>query len=396
MLKTAWSRGLLKHTLLFTLFNLSLYLFIVFFHPVIPFNLTNYEFNSHHYLTDPRSVGKPFSLFSALAQFDAQWYLKIAGDGYRFIPGSPADIGNKSTLDNLTYAYFPLFPVLIRAASFIFSDLEISAFIVSNLLLLLNFVSVYLIFSRKFTPSVAAKTAWLLFTFPFSVFYRSYFAENLQLLLSLWFFYFLLNRNFLLSAVFLALLSTVKGLALPSLLIFAVVLCRHLFLKHISWSKFLLSGFISLAGLGVWLAINYFTTGNLFFFQQALSSWYLASTPLAFFRNFFIISHLSGFPLHYFHYSVIDVIVCYFSLFLLFLSRRRLPRPLWWYAFSLWAVPFFTRDLMSFSRYQSASFPLFLYLAVRSNSWIFRLILLLWIPLLFLVSLYFSDWYWIG
>jgi hypothetical protein len=81
---------------------------------------------------------------------------------------------------------------------------------------------------------------------------------------------------------------------------------------------------------------------------------------------------------------------------LLVKKRKLLPVKLWWIAFLLWLFPLLTTTPMSFMRYQTVSFPLFLMLANMLKGKVYLMILGLWIIGLLLVGLYFINWYWVG
>src|SRR3989344_4143949 len=95
------SRNFRISLLAFVLINLALYIFIYIFGPTVEFARHNYFYNSHHYLEDLRAVdGSAFNFLRSLGQYDAQWYLKIAQEGY---PKNPKVISifNKQVMDGL-------------------------------------------------------------------------------------------------------------------------------------------------------------------------------------------------------------------------------------------------------------------------------------------------------
>jgi hypothetical protein len=62
---------------------------------------------------------RPPSIPTAVARQDANWYSEIAGDGYRFDPAGRSNV-----------AFFPLFPLLGRAAAFLFRSTEVVGLLV--------------------------------------------------------------------------------------------------------------------------------------------------------------------------------------------------------------------------------------------------------------------------
>lgn len=280
MLKELSNHRLLLHLILFCTFNLCLYLFMATQSFRVPFDRFDYLYSAHHFIPDPRISGGKFSFLSALAQYDAQWYLKIAAGGYSFSPGYQW-VSEKSLMQNLTFAFFPLFPLLIKSFNLFLFHLELSAFIVTNLLLVTNFLSLYLLISRLYSPSLALKTSWLFFVFPFSIFYRSYYAENLQLLLLIWFCYFLIRKKFLPSAVFLGLLNITKGITLPLSLLFLFFLSYRLKQKIIRLPQAATCLVLAFLPLILWITFTFSVTHHPFYFLTVIQeSWYGGPLPL--------------------------------------------------------------------------------------------------------------------
>lgn len=379
----------------FLFFTLFLYVFTFLFHDLVPFQKENYTRNYHHYLEDPRINDHNYELLSSLSQADAQWYLKIAKVGY---PKNPAvtDQHNKHLMDGLTYAFFPLFPLFIRSIDAFVHNIELAAFISTILLLIVNFFSLYYIISQLFSKNIAIKTIFILFLFPFSIFYRGFYAEGLLLFLLLWFSYFLIRKQFIYSSIFFALMSVTKGnvLLLLGLLFFSLVQETMGGKKH--FSTIFLSIGIAISPFLLWCFYNYHQTGDFFYFYTVQSAWN-SQGLLSIFHNIYTIIIFPFLPFHSFHYSKIEVLMVFITLILLLKSKKFLPSPLWWISFLLWITPLISKDLMSFSRLQMISFPLFIYIAslIHSEKTYVILSTLFFLGLL-VVSLFFINWYWIG
>lgn len=388
-------RPLMSLILIILLSNLVIYSAIAFLHTSFPFQRFNYLYNAHRFIADPRINSEPFDLLKSLTQYDAQWYLKIAATGY---PSPPFDLdmSHKTIMSGLTYAYFPLYSLLIASVKPLFSNLEFAAFIVSNFIILINIFSLYYTVSRLFTRSLAFKTTILVFFFPFSIFFRSYFAEGLQLFLLIWFTYFLIKKKFFYSALFLAFLSITKGNSLLLNIVYIYQLFRstadhQIKLKHV----ILLICLITFPFI-LWLGYNYFKTADPFFFRHVYSSWLTVPYHLYPLLNLVTISRLFFLPFHLFHSSFVDTSVFIVVGILLLKSRKTLPPIYWWTSFLLWFTPFISHDFMSFTRYQTVSFPLFLYLSSLLRKKQFLFISVVFFLLLLLTSLLFINWYWVG
>lgn len=382
--------------ILFILINIALYFFIIQFHNLVRFNSLNYELNAHHYLPDTRFQGRDFDLFNALGQFDAQWYLKIADSGY---PKNPqvTNMEDKRVMDGLTYAFFPLYPWLISLIDKFINNIELSAFVLTQVLLIANFVSLYFAVQKLFTSSLALKTVFLFFLYPLSIFYRSYFAEGLLLLLLIWFSYFLIQKRYVTSAIFISLLNITKGNILLLNLLFIYYWWQNQQKSQPKVSDYLVIGVIILTPLLFWSGFNFIQTGHWDYFLAIQSYWFKAPPIVVTIYNFALVTFFLPFlPLHYFHASKIDSLMILVTLLLLVKSFKVLPRKLWWISFLVWLTPLLIKDTLSFSRLQIISFPLFIYLAMLLKRQVYFLTIFSFGILLFFMALLFINWYWIG
>ena len=111
------------------------------------------------------------NLFTAWERFDALWFLRIADAGYRAGDGSAA--------------FFPLYPIAIRAVSFALGGAPFAAAtIVSNAAFLGALVMTYLLTTDELSERTARTTVLLLCAFPTSHFFLMPYSESLFLLLA--------------------------------------------------------------------------------------------------------------------------------------------------------------------------------------------------------------------
>ena len=112
------------------------------------------------------------AVFTALERQDALWFLRIATTGYRAGDGSAA--------------FFPLYPLVVRAVSWIVGGHPLfAAMLVSNLAFFGSLVVLYDLTVREFSEGVARKTIVYLAIFPTAFFFLAPYSESLFLLLSL-------------------------------------------------------------------------------------------------------------------------------------------------------------------------------------------------------------------
>jgi hypothetical protein len=111
------------------------------------------------------------NLFVAWERFDALWFLRIADGGYRLGDGSAA--------------FFPLYPLAIRAVSFAIGGAPLAAAtLVSNAAFFGALVMTYLLTASELSVATARTTVLLLVLFPTSYFLLMPYSESLFLLLA--------------------------------------------------------------------------------------------------------------------------------------------------------------------------------------------------------------------
>jgi hypothetical protein len=111
------------------------------------------------------------NLFTAWERFDALWFLRIADTGYRVDDGSAA--------------FFPLFPLVVRAVSFVLGGRPFGASVlVANAAFLAALCVTYLLTAMEMDERRARTTVVLLAFFPTSYFFLMPYSEALFLLLA--------------------------------------------------------------------------------------------------------------------------------------------------------------------------------------------------------------------
>jgi len=111
----------------------------------------------------------PLDLFN---NWDAHWYLDIARDGYR--------------AHDYSTAFFPLYPLLLHLAGFVFHDLRIAGYLVSNALLLGSCFLLWKLVARDEGREEVADRALIFFLFcPVSFFFSIVYTESLFFFLML-------------------------------------------------------------------------------------------------------------------------------------------------------------------------------------------------------------------
>ncbi len=377
--------------LFFLSVNLFLYSWIGAFHSVVHFNKFEYLTSANHYLQDPRINGGNFSLINSLGQYDSQWYLKIADKGYPDHPKGPIKEQRK-IMHTLLYNFFPLYPLCIAVINFFIRNVQLSAFILSNSILLACVYSLYFVVSRWFTKKIALKTILLILLFPFGIFLRGYYSEGLRLLLFIWFCYGLAQKKHMLSAISVGLLCVTSGISLLLLpFYFGVV---WFYRKSLSLQKMLVYGLLAIIPFLLWMSFCYIHTGDFLIFIKTRYAW---ERPHIFplFYNIFLLFIFPRLPFRDFYSSQIDVLSILVTVCIAFLSKNVLSKVVWLAAIILAFSPLLVQDSVSFARFSSVFFPFFVYLAVVLRKQYYILLVYFFCAGLLVSSLYFVNWYWI-
>ncbi|MEE3343643.1 MAG: mannosyltransferase family protein [Bacilli bacterium] len=121
--------------------------------------------------------------FDFLKYYDAQCYLEIAKNGY--------------SMENL-YAFFPLFPLLIKLFSFVFRSYIISGLLINFICSIINYYIIEKLVDDK-------NRLWLYIFSPIVIFFSIIYTESLFLMLTLLSFYYYKKEKKIVSSLFIGL-----------------------------------------------------------------------------------------------------------------------------------------------------------------------------------------------
>lgn len=168
-----------------------------------------------HAPTTPDEVLRPYQgvepiiggwaefVFGVWQRFDTLWYLKIATYGYSLEDGSTA--------------YFPLYPLLIRAGGkILLGNYLLAALIISNLAYIGLLFYLYRLTTLLFEEETARRTVVYLAIFPTAFFFLAGYTESLFLLFTLAAFWYAHQKRWWLAGIlgFLASLTRLQGVIL--------------------------------------------------------------------------------------------------------------------------------------------------------------------------------------
>jgi hypothetical protein len=300
-------------------------------------------------------AGTSARLQELLCHFDCSWYLLVADHGY-----STHEASDQPGATN--YGFFPLFPLLIRAAMPLFGNSFYAAVAIANVAFLCGLIYVYRYALLLGTTRTAALLAIaILCFFPQSIAYSVPYSESIFLLLLAAGIYHLLREQFLLAGIAAALLSAAR----PTGILFTafVIACA---VRAVGWRNLLMPWReperyvpLLLAPLGQFLFMGYclLTTGDAFAHSSTeLHGWgWRFTVP---WHGLGLLLRLHGAP---FAAAACSVVVFAFSLLLL--KRRRYQEFVLCAAFFLliWCTP----NVGSIFRYWLVLFPIWVEIARR-------------------------------
>ncbi len=329
----------------------------------------------------------PLDIF---ARWDSSWYLSIIRDGYQ----PSADL--TQSYSNL--AFFPLYPYLVKSLGWFGLDLPNAYYILvgvllSNLLFIAALALLYrlIILELGLAEDSAKRTLGLIFVFPASFYFASFYTESLFLFLAVAGFTFALREKWLQAGVIAALaaLTRSQGVALLAALLWLYMEKRGWRWREIRPSV-LWFALAPLALLAHFFHL-YLKSGRVFALFEAMSAWgriseYNLGDP---FRNL-INPWLDVFKID----LVFALLFLACSVYILF----KWPNKAYGiFALLMCFLPLSTGLLVSVSRYMAIIFPVFILLGEKvKDRNAYDAIRAVWFAL---QIIYFAGWvnyYWIA
>jgi hypothetical protein len=347
------------------------------------------------------------SWLSSFASFDGIHYLLIARQGY----------------SQWEQAFFPLYPLCIRALTFFIPNYLVASLVVSNVSFLIGTIFFIKLIKKWGIKSISPLI--FLLAFPTAFYFGVVYTEGLFFLLLVLSLYFLNKKNYLVSGLFAILSSSTRligaFLIIPfffSLLTEKKITIRYIFQRIHKHIFLLFSPFI---GLISYMGYLFITTGDpLFFFHSqpvfgANRSTHLILFPQVYFRYLkilFLAQHNFQWYLSVFEMSifslvlivlVLDLIQCFKRLTIPSLRKtqgQNVPNYMSLginiFSFANLILPTLTGTFSSIPRYVLFSLSFFLYLG-QIKSWKIKVgILTLFITFQIILLSLFIQGYFVG
>lgn len=328
------------------------------------------------FLTIPHSAKFGNDFFKSFSNWDGGHFLGIAENGYT---------------EKFQYAFFPLYPLLIKLINQITQNYLLAAMLISTASAFLGMNLLYKLVTLDFDKKIAEKVILALIFFPTSFYFLTAYSEGLFFLLAVATFYFLRQKKLFLATVLASLASCtrVSGLALVLALLFEVQTTVGINRKN--W-------YILLAPLGflIYCFYLYKQTGDPFYFTVAELHWQRSITipALSFWETIKSLSQ-PGFINNNFN-AFLDLIFAIFGLGMVIRTFRFLPPSFSIYSLASLLLPLFTPTLSSIPRFLLPVFPIFILIGLVKNRFVSLIYQMLSLMLLALFTVFFINGFWVS
>ena len=331
-------------------------------------------------------------------------------DGYHYLP--IAEFGYFRLQE---YAFFPLYPLLIKLTYFISGSFLLSGVMINILSTFLGLVffyklSVLEINKQSLTrregsltsdedKNIALKALLLLLLFPTSFFFITVYSESLFFLFSVLSFYYLKKENLFLSVLFCGIATATRplGLAVAAAVFYQLIILKRKKNSQLSWGKIIQLSIVSVSGILLYMVYLFIQTGSALTFLIAQSNWNRSiSWPwdgvLLNLLNIVAAPNIFSQSL-----SVVwEFLFFVFGFGIVLRSFRFLPTYYGLYGLISLLLPLTTSSLMSFPRFVLPIFPIFIILALTKNRLILYIYGILSFTLLIYFAILFINGFWVS
>lgn len=326
--------------------------------------------------------------------FDGVHYLRIAQDGY---------------IAQFSQAFFPLFPVLIRAFASVFPKIPnldtniftdpsyfYSGLILSNLFFLAAIVVFYKLVRLDFNEKIARWSVIALLVFPTSFYFGSIYTESLFLLLAAGSIYLIRKKRYFFASLLIGLATATRLIGVFLVLIYLVEA-----IKSKDWGSFYYLPFMFL-GAGLYIYYLQVTFNNPLYFltsQPVFGAGRFVDGIILFpqvvFRYIKIFLSTNMLSLAFFNASL-EFFFTLVPLTLILVYIRKIRLSYWVFSFCTLILPTLTGTFSSMPRYALISLFLFLPFFVSRLGRFSRLALVLSCLLGFILLSLFIRGYWVA
>lgn len=294
-------------------------------------------------------------------QWDAHWYMSIATEGYRWLPGDQSNV-----------AFFPLYPLTVKMAGVALGG----RYLLAGLALSLAFLAGGMIFLYRlaltdFGEDIARRSVLLLAIFPTSVFFSTMYTESLFLMTSVATFYYARKGRWALAGGWglLASLTRITGLWLLLPLAWELLAQRKFSVKDMSPAALWLT--LVPGGIALYMLYLYLGFGRPFAFAETqVAGWGHGLTTIwaSLSRDLSFLLEQSEPWVAYEFAATILLLLCIIA------GLKKLRGSYNIYMLVSLLVPLLGGTTKSMSRYLLVAFPIFIVMAIYTKKPVVRYI----------------------
>lgn len=328
------------------------------------------------FLAFPNSGTFSKDFFLSLSNWDGGHFIGIAEHGYK---------------EDYQYAFFPLYPVIIKSVNYFIGNYNLSAVLISIISVFFALHILFKLISLDFGKKPAQNTILFLLFFPTSFYFLVSYSESLFLLLTISTFYFLRQKKLFLATFAAILAGAARFAGIAVILGFLLEIYLTSGFNKKNW-------YVVLAPLGLftYCAYLYLNTGDLFFFVSAQTHWQrtLSLPGMSFFqavRGLIDTRSLSSNP-----NVVLDLSFAILGLGLAIRTFRFLPISYSVYSLISIVIPLLTSTLSSIPRFILPVFPIFIVLTLVKNEYIKLFYQIISLMFLSVLAVLFINGYWVS
>ncbi len=326
--------------------------------------------------TLPHSGKFSDNFWESFGNWDGGHFLGIAEQGYK---------------EKFQFAFFPLYPLLIRLLNQITGNYLLAAILISLVSTYLGMQLLYKLVLEDFKKEIAEKTILFLLFFPTSFYFLAAYSEGLFFFLTIATFYFLKKKRLFLATLTVSLVSATRLIGLAVVAVFLIEIGINQGFNRKNWYTLLApGGFI----LYCWFLQT--QTGDPFYFIVSEVHWQrLITVPVSGFWETLKSLVQPGFISGHFN-SFLDLLFAVFGLGLVIRTFRFLPSSYSLYSLFSIGLPLFTPSLSSMPRFLLVIFPIFILIAFTKNRYFILAYQMISLMLLSAFIVLYINGYWVG
>jgi hypothetical protein len=291
--------------------------------------------------------GREFDYWSSWAQWDGGWFLQIAREGY---------------VDFAT-AFFPLYPMLIRALSSQLGDEILSGLLISHVAFWAFLCLFHQLVKGRYGGGVALTATVTYLTFPTAFYGVALYSESLLLMLVAASLLFLERERLMAGSVFAGLAAATRLVGAGAFLPVGLYALPRWDWRRQTALRYAMAAVLCLLPLALYCFFLWHKYDDPLQFVEATKSWNRApADPLTTFLDYF--QHPPG-TLHF----AIELGASLLFVTILVLGVRKIPLAWWLYSAFAVVIPLSSGLLMSIPRYVLASVGAFVIMGIVLHRW---------------------------